>query len=138
VLEEGGNAFDAVITMSAVLSVVMPHTSGPGGDAFLLAKTPEGLVAYNASGYSPKNFFVRELRNPRDPKTVMVPGLVDLWAWVERRFMRKGLEEVLKPAIRLASEGFLVGKSLAKAVSEAKDMPRSWQEVYGKLRFGEQ
>jgi len=63
---------------------------------------------------------------------------VDLWAWVERRFMRKGLEEVLRPAIRLASEGFLVGKSLAKAVSEAKDMPRSWQEVYGKLRFGEQ
>jgi gamma-glutamyltranspeptidase/glutathione hydrolase len=138
VLEEGGNAFDAVIAMSAVLSVVMPHTSGLGGDAFLLAKTPEGLVAYNASGYSPKNFFVRELRDPRDPKTVMIPGLVDLWAWVERRFMRKGLEEVLKPAIRLASEGFLVGKSLAKAVSEAKDMPRSWQEVYGKLRFGEQ
>jgi len=39
-LEEGGNAFDAVIAMSAVLSVVMPHTSGLGV-TLPLSQTPE-------------------------------------------------------------------------------------------------
>jgi gamma-glutamyltranspeptidase/glutathione hydrolase len=137
VLEKGGNAFDAVIAMSAVLSVVMPHTSGLGGDAFLMAKTPEGIIAYNASGYSPKNYYVREVRNPRDPNSVMIPGLVDLWSWVERKYMRFSLEEVLKPAIRLANEGFVAGKSLAKAVGEARDMPKSWIETFGRIRFGD-
>jgi Gamma-glutamyltransferase len=43
VLEEGGNAFDAAIAISATLSVVIPHTSGLGGDGFLLAKNTRGF-----------------------------------------------------------------------------------------------
>mgnify|MGYP001770681872 CR=1 FL=1 len=137
VLEQGGNAFDAAVTMSAVLSVVLPHTSGLGGDAFLMAKTPEGLVAYNASGFSPKNLFVREIRGPRDPNSVVVPGLVDLWRWLEKKFMSMSLEDTLKPAIKLATEGFTVGRALRNAVVNAKDMPESWRKVYGGLELGQ-
>ena len=34
ILEQGGNAFDAAIAVSATLSVVIPHTSGLGGAYF--------------------------------------------------------------------------------------------------------
>ena len=32
VLEDGGNAFDAVVAAGFVLQVVEPHLSGPGGE----------------------------------------------------------------------------------------------------------
>ncbi len=77
VLENGGNAFDAAITVSSIISLVLPFTSGLGGDAFLLGYTSEGeIIGYNASGYSPRNFrvddFIRE-KPVRGPLTITVP-----------------------------------------------------------------
>jgi gamma-glutamyltranspeptidase/glutathione hydrolase len=137
ILEQGGNAFDAAIGISAVLSVVMPHTSGLGGDGFLLAKTPEGIIAYNASGWSPKRLNVERIPSVRDPSTVVIPGLVDLWDFVYRRYMTMDLSEVLRPAISLAANGFYVGRELAKVISKSNNMPRSWSEIFEGKRMGD-
>ncbi|MEM4854536.1 MAG: gamma-glutamyltransferase, partial [Sulfolobales archaeon] len=77
VLEEGGNAFDAAIAASAVLSVVLPQTGGLGGDGFMLAFINGDVVAYMSSGKSPSGFkaeeYLRQLPK-RGPLTVTIPG----------------------------------------------------------------
>jgi gamma-glutamyltranspeptidase/glutathione hydrolase len=79
VMNEGGNAFDAAIAISAVLSVIQPQMGGPGGDAFLLGFIGEDIVAYASAGRSPGGFPVEEFieQSPlRGPLTVTIPGLV--------------------------------------------------------------
>ncbi|EWG07447.1 MAG: gamma-glutamyltransferase [Candidatus Aramenus sulfurataquae] len=134
VLEGGGNAFDASIAVSAVLSVVMPHTSGLGGDGFLLAKTPEGIIAYNASGWAPKGLKANRI-GARDVNSIVVPGLVDLWDFLQE-FTTKPYEELLYPAIKLATDGFNVGRSLHKAI-KGYSGNAEWNATFGGKSFSD-
>ncbi|MEM4042146.1 MAG: gamma-glutamyltransferase family protein [Saccharolobus sp.] len=138
ILENGGNAFDAAIGISAVLSVVIPHAGGLGGDGFLLAKTSEGLIAYNASGWAPKELRAEKIDNDRSPLTVMVPGLVDLWNFIYENYASKPLQELLSPAISLAVNGFMVGRGLHHAIVSSFKLSEDWSKIYGNKRFGDE
>ncbi len=134
ILENGGNAFDAAIAISGVLSVVMPHTSGLGGDAFLLAKTPEGLIAYNASGWSPKNLKAEKI-DQKSPLAITIPGLVDLWDFLQE-YTTKDYEELLSSAIKLAINGFNVGRSLSNAIKSSNGNSE-WNKIFGNKKFSD-
>lgn len=138
IFEKGGNAFDVAITASSLVSLLLPHTSGLGGDAFLLAYTPEGLIAYNASGWAPKN--VKPFTNPRDVGTVLVPGLVDLWDFINSSHYNKlSLEQDLTPAISLARNGFNIGRELSNAITKAKQdiADYDWHKLFGDKHYGD-
>lgn len=115
ILARGGNAVDAAIAANAVLGVTSPMMCGIGGDLFVLyyeAKT-DRLHGLNASGWSPAALSIGHLRGlsfSNMPQTnihsVTVPGCVDGWEKLSKRFGKKSLGDVLAPAIRYAEEGF--------------------------------
>ncbi|HEY5914454.1 MAG TPA: gamma-glutamyltransferase [Verrucomicrobiae bacterium] len=117
VLSQGGNAVDAAIAVNAALGVVAPMANGLGGDMFAIvyeAKTGR-LYGLNASGWAPAALTLEFLaakgftNMPQSGiHSVTVPGVVDGWDKLLRRFGRKKLGELLAPAIQYAEEGFPV------------------------------
>ncbi|MEM4542140.1 MAG: gamma-glutamyltransferase [Desulfurococcaceae archaeon] len=141
ILKNGGNAFDAAIAVSAVLSVVQPHMGGPGGDAFLIGFIGDEVVAYASSGRSPSGFNAEEYlryKPSRGPLTVTVPGLVKLWGEIYEKYASKPLEVLLEPAIKLAYQGFLVGWSLSKSSQQMEEELSSyrWSKYFKGLKLG--
>jgi gamma-glutamyltranspeptidase/glutathione hydrolase len=115
VLRRGGNAVDAAVTAAAVLSVVEPHMSGPGGDMFALfwSAREQRLVGLNGSGRSGSLMTRKALsstgRIPGDgPKTITIPGALAGWAALLERHGTISLSQALAPAIAIAEEGFPV------------------------------
>ena len=143
VMEEGGNAFDAAVAASAVLSIVLPNTSGLGGDGFLLAFMDDEIVAYASSGKSPSGLNAEEylrLKPKRGPLTVTVPGLADLWGFVSEEFCTLPLDRLLRPAILLAYNGFYAGYYLAGASksSERELQNFKWAKYFKGIEPGTQ
>ena len=117
ILQRGGTAVDAAIAANAALGLMEPTGSGIGGDLFAIVWSGQDQKLYglNASGRSPrgltrKHFAEQKLDSipARGPLPVSVPGCVDGWFELHRRFGRLPMAELLAPAIRYAREGFPV------------------------------
>jgi len=134
VLKRGGNFADAVVAVSAMLSVVAPHLCGLGGDffgLFWLARKKQP-ISLNGSGCAPRNLNASELRRryrgtlpPYSPLTVTVPGLVDALWQLHSRFGKLPWRDLWLPAAEVAREGFPVSTKLAASISaNAKRLAR--------------
>lgn len=129
VLVNGGTAADAAIAANAALGLLAPMANGIGGDMFALyyhAKSGR-LFGLNASGWAPAGLspvFLRQLNFTNMPQSgihsVTVPGAVDGWEKLLRKFGRKKLKDLLEPSIRLADEGFPVTEIFAGYWQEAE------------------
>ncbi len=132
-LRAGGNALDAAVTAAAILAVVEPQSTGIGGDCFCLYK-PSGkpIVALNGSGRAPAALGMDALEqagisklSPISPHTVTIPGALSAWETLLAAHGRKGLDEVLQPAIRFAEEGYVVAPRVALDWAHAEDKLRA-------------
>jgi gamma-glutamyltranspeptidase/glutathione hydrolase len=122
ILKAGGNAVDAAIAVNAALGLMEPVSCGVGGDLFAIvwdAKTQK-LYGLNASGRSPYLLTVDEVKKrgfASMPYTGVVPqtvpGCVDGWFELHKRFGKLPMKTVLAPAIRYAEEGFPVTEVIA-------------------------
>lgn len=142
ILGEGGNAFDAAISVSAVLSVVQPQMGGPGGDGFILGFLDDDIIAYASSGRTPSGFdtdrYLKE-KPVRGPLTVTIPGLVYLWGYLYEEYASLPFERLLKPAIDLAYGGFNAGWLLSyssKAYEEELSM-YEWGRYFKGIKLGD-
>ena len=123
ILKQGGSAVDAAIAANAVLGVVEPMSCGIGGDLFAIVwdtKTAK-LHGLNASGRSPaalkrEHFVERKLTSiPKEgPLPVSVPGCVDGWIELHKKFGKLPLTKVLAPAIYYANNGYPVTEVIAE------------------------
>lgn len=115
ILKKGGTAIDAAIAADAVLGVVEPEMCGIGGDLFAIvydAKTNK-LYGLNASGRSPYSLTLDEFKKrnlsaipTNGPLSVSVPGCVDGWFELNKRFGKLPIAQILSPAINYARNGF--------------------------------
>jgi gamma-glutamyltranspeptidase / glutathione hydrolase len=122
ILKKGGSAIDAAIAANACLGLMEPTGCGIGGDLFAIvwdAKTQK-LHGLNASGRSPKSLtkevlFMRDVKRfpPHGPLPVSVPGAVDGWDQLHKKFGILPWKDLLEPAITYAENGFPVTELIA-------------------------
>lgn len=121
-LLSGGNAIDAAIATAAALCVVEPTSNGLGSDAFVMVYDGENLYGLSSSGRSPAGLSrnqIAELGGSTIPSTgwlpVTVPGAVAAWVELWRAFGRLPFDQILRPAIDYAREGYPVSPITAAA-----------------------
>jgi gamma-glutamyltranspeptidase/glutathione hydrolase len=133
VLKRGGNAIDAAIATNAALGLLEPMSCGIGGDLHALvweAKSGK-LYALNASGRAPyqatRQFFAEQglKQIPMfGPLSWSVPGCVDGWEELRKRFGTMKLAELLAPSIQYGEEGAAVPETIARAWARAEEVGR--------------
>jgi gamma-glutamyltranspeptidase / glutathione hydrolase len=123
VMVEGGSAADMVVAMAAVMTVVQPHYSHLGGDAFALTyrAADRSVAALNSSGPAPAAYDVQAVRArgalPEEGATaVTVPGCVGGWWELHREQGRLPWKSLFTEAVALARDGFPATRGLARAV----------------------
>ncbi|MFQ5864658.1 MAG: gamma-glutamyltransferase [bacterium] len=122
ILKQGGNAVDAAIAANAMLGLVEPTGCGIGGDLFAIiwdAKS-QRLYGLNASGRSPYSLTLQHFEKQglthipsHGPLPVTVPGCVDGWFELHKKFGKLPMKTILAPAIKYAREGFPVTELIA-------------------------
>jgi gamma-glutamyltranspeptidase / glutathione hydrolase len=126
ILKRGGSAVDAAISANATLGLMEPVSNGIGGDLFAIVYSAKEnkLYGINGSGRSPLGLSYdqmkaelaklhRETIPPTGMLPISVPGTVDAWAELHKRFGKLKLNDDLAPAIRYAEEGFPVTELIA-------------------------
>ena len=121
ILAAGGNAFDAAVAVSAVLGLVEPESSGLGGGGFFLLRDAKSghEVFVDARERAPfsatRDMFLDGDGEPIRRKSIDgvhaagIPGLAAGLVHVAERYGRLPLSRSLRPAIRLAEQGWAFG-----------------------------
>jgi gamma-glutamyltranspeptidase/glutathione hydrolase len=126
VMKQGGNAVDAAVATGFALAVAYPEAGNLGGGGYMVIRMADGRTA--AIDYREE----APLASSRDmyvgpdgkltgesligPKASGVPGSVAGMIEAHRKFGKLPLAKVLAPALRLASEGFVVDSAAYRSL----------------------
>lgn len=134
ILAAGGNAFDAAVAVSAALAVVEPSSSGLGGGGFyLLHRQSDGLDTFvdareKAPAAATRDMYLDAKGEPvqgastQGPLAAGIPGEPAGFEFLARRYGRLPLSVSMKPAIRLAREGFALNERLQAGIGYKADI----------------
>jgi gamma-glutamyltranspeptidase / glutathione hydrolase len=124
ILGRGGSAADAAIAANAVLGLVEPMMDSPGGDLFVLYWDAHAhqYAGLNASGPAPRGLtpaFLASKGIKEMPvegiQSVTVPGAVQGWAAIHRRFGKLPWKDLFTDAISFAEKGFPVSEVIRES-----------------------
>lgn len=139
VLEEGGNAIEAMIAAAAVITVVYPHMNALGGDNFWLLHAPGqeviGIDACGGAALQADVEFYKQQGHDTIPSrgslaALTVAGAVSGWQEALKTSAEWGgtmpLERLLEDAVHHAADGVAVTKTLAEnAKSKLAEIERA-------------
>jgi len=126
IMRNGGNAFDAAVTVSAVLAVVEPYGSGMGGGGFWLLHDEKNnkqimidgrekapLAAHRDMYLGSDGKFDNKL-SIDGPLAAGIPGQAAALVHLADNYGKLSLTQTLQPAIELARSGFAVDEYYQK------------------------
>jgi gamma-glutamyltranspeptidase/glutathione hydrolase len=139
VLKRGGNAVDAAVAVAYALAVTFPEAGNIGGGGFMTVRLADGRsyfidfretapAAASATMYQDKAGKVIEGLSTRGHLAAGIPGTVAGLELARQRFGTRPRAELMAPAIRLASQGFVLDAGDAEFLASgagdfAKDPP---------------
>ena len=135
VLRAGGSAIDAALAASAALSVLYPHMTSIGGDAFWLIHDAQDRTGPLHRRRRPRDVRRHDRRLRRAaasarcryrgvlPGTLTVPGAVASWTEAHAAYGRLPLARCLDSAIGYARDGFPVTAAAGALARLARARP---------------
>jgi gamma-glutamyltranspeptidase / glutathione hydrolase len=136
-LKAGGNAVDAAVAVGFALAVCFPQAGNLGGGGFMLVrmKDREGKFAAHFLDYREKAPAAASADmyldaqgkvvpglSTRGYKAIGVPGTVAGLAYAEKTYGKLTLKQVMAPAVRLASEGYVLSAEEARTMGGSKGL----------------
>lgn len=129
IIEQGGNAFDVAVAVTAVLAVVEPYSSGLGGGGFYLLHRARDQFEVmidareKAPGAAHEKLYLDDHGeiisglSTEGPLAAGIPGIPAALVHLAEKYGKLPLKESLTPAITLANEGFEVDALYQKKVT---------------------
>ena len=125
IMEQGGNAFDAMVATEMALAVAYPYAGNLGGGGFMVYRTKDGNVGAldyreKAPGAADKDMYLDEEGNvipnlsTEGAMAVGVPGTVSGIFAAHEKFGTMPIEKLLQPVADLARNGYVVTEKQAK------------------------
>jgi gamma-glutamyltranspeptidase/glutathione hydrolase len=130
VMKQGGNAVDAAVATGFALAVVFPEAGNLGGGGYMVIRMADGrteAIDYRETAPLAATRDMYVAANGKltgesviGPKASGVPGAVAGMVEAHRKYGVLPLARVLAPAIRLASEGFIVDSTFYRSLAAEK------------------
>ncbi|MFI4875581.1 MAG: gamma-glutamyltransferase, partial [Blastopirellula sp. JB062] len=130
VMRDGGNAIDAAVATAMALAVTHPAAGNIGGGGFLVFRPDNGkAITYDFREQAPEaahpQMWLNQQgeydfeRHHHSHQAVGVPGTVAGLHLAWQTHGKLPWQRLINPAIRLASEGFLIGDGLERSLRDA-------------------
>ena len=129
ILEAGGNAIDAGVASGIAINVTLPHATNFGGVApimIYMAETNE-VVTISGLGRWPRaaniEYFMKNTGGeiPLGIERSVTPGAPDAWLTALEKYGTMTFEQVIKPALELAEDGFPVSSVVANFIGRSEE-----------------
>lgn len=136
IMQQGGNAFDAMMATSMALAVTYPYAGNLGGGGFIVYRLKDGTKGAldfreKAPLAASKNMYVEadgniiKNKSTVGSKAIAVPGTIAGIFEAQKRFGNLDTETILRPVIELAKNGFEVTKKQANSLHKYDSIIRA-------------
>ena len=129
IMQQGGNAFDAMVATEMALAVCYPNAGNLGGGGFMVYRTRRGEVGAldyrekaplraNRDMYLDENKKYLQDKSKTGGLAVGVPGTIAGIFKAHKRFGSLPMQTILRPVILLAKNGFKITEKQAKQFND--------------------